>query len=74
MDNYHITKKGDKWQFKKQGTERAINNSDTKTEAVSKMRDYMSEKIGSVKIYKENGRIQEERRYQRKNDPGKSKG
>jgi hypothetical protein len=38
------------------------------------MREYMSNKIGSVKIHKEDGKFQEERTYQRKNDPKKSKG
>lgn len=38
------------------------------------MRDFMSDKVGSVKIHKENGKIQEERTYQRKNGPTKTKG
>jgi len=31
----------------------------------------MNDKIGSVKIHKEDGKFQEERTYQRKNDPRK---
>lgn len=74
MDNYHITKNGDEWKLKKEGAQRAIKNSTTKAEAIDHMRDFMSDKVGSVKIHKENGRIQEERTYQRKDDPTKTKG
>ena len=34
----------------------------------------MSDKVASVKIHKEDGKLQEERTYQRKDDPRKSKG
>lgn len=74
MDNYHITKKGDVWQFKKEGADRAIKNADTKQAIVDHTRDFMKDKVGSVKIHKENGVLQEERTYQRKDDPRKSKG
>lgn len=74
MDNYHITKKGDKWTLKKEGNERAAQTSKTKAEAIQKMREYMADKVGSVKIHKENGQFQEERTYQRKNDPPESPG
>lgn len=74
MNNYHITKKGDKWAFKKEGADRASKTADTKKEIIDKMQSYMSDKVGSVKIHKEDGKFQEERTYQRKNDPHKSKG
>ena len=74
MDNYHIVKDDDKWKFGKEGSNRALQRADTKQEAIDKMRDYMSDKTGSVKIHKENGQFQEERTYQRKDDPKKSKG
>ena len=34
----------------------------------------MKDKVGSIIIHKENGQIQEERTYQKENDPTKSKG
>lgn len=74
MDNYHITKDGDKWKLKKEGSDRAIAKSDTKEDMIKQMQDYMSNKTGSVKIHKENGQIQSERTYQRKDDPPKSRG
>lgn len=74
MDNYHITKKGDKWAFQKEGSDRALRTADTKAEIMVQMREYMSDKVGSVKIHTEEGVIQEERTYQRKDDPTKSKG
>lgn len=74
MDNYHITKDGDKWKLKKEDAERASKTADTKKEIIDQMRDFMSDKIASVKIHKEDGKFQEERTYQRKNDPRRSKG
>lgn len=74
MDNYDITKDGDKWKLKKQGNERASKVADTKQEIINTTREFMADKIGSVKIHKENGQYQEERTYQRKDDPKKSPG
>ena len=74
MDNYHITKDGDKWKLKKEGAERASKTADTKQEIIDQTRDFMSDKTGSVKIHKEDGKIQEERTYPRKSDPSKSPG
>lgn len=74
MDDYHLTKEGHQWQLKKEGAQRAIKNSNTKREALDHMRGYMKDKTGSVKIHDSEGRFQEERTYQRKDDPRKSKG
>lgn len=74
MDNYHITKDNDKWKLTKQGGDRATKTADTKQQLIDKTREYMKDKVGSVKIHKADGEIQEERTYQRKNDPKKSKG
>jgi hypothetical protein len=74
MDNYHITKDGDKWKFQKEGNQRPSKTADTKQEIIKQMRDFMNDKTGSVKIHKKDGLIQEERTYQRKDDPSKSKG
>lgn len=74
MDNYHIVKDGEKWKFSKEGGGRALATAGTKQETIDKARNYMSDRTGSVKIHKENGQFQEERTYQRKDDPRKSKG
>lgn len=74
MDNYHITKDGDKWKLTKEGNQRASKTADTKKEIIKQTQEYMSDKTGSVKIHKEDGKFQEERTYQRKDDPSKSKG
>lgn len=74
MDKFDITKKNEEWVLKKEGAERAIKKSDTKEAAVKHMREYMADKVGSVRIHKQDGAIQEERTYQRVNDPKKSKG
>ncbi len=69
MDKYHITKDGDKWKLQKEGNERPSKTATTKNEIVREMQEYMTDKTGSVKIHKEDGRFQEERTYQRKDDP-----
>ena len=74
LDKYHLTKDNDEWKLKKEGNQKATLTADTKKQAVKDMRDFMKDKTGSVRIHKTNGRIQEERTYQRKNDPKKSKG
>ncbi|ENY0850835.1 DUF2188 domain-containing protein [Escherichia coli] len=74
MDNYHITKDGDKWKLQKEGNDRPSKTATTKAELIKTTSEFMSNKTGSVKIHKEDGKIQEERTYQRKDDPKKSKG
>lgn len=74
MDNYHITKDDKGWKFQKEGSDRALKRSSTKEDVVDQMRDHMKDKTGSVKIHTGDGKFQEERTYQRKDDPTKSKG
>ena len=74
LDKYHLTKKKDEWRLEKAGSNRAVVKAPTKAEAIQKMRKHMSKNEGSVRIHKENGRIQEERTYPRGKDPRKSKG
>lgn len=74
MDNYHITKDGDKWKLKKEGNQRPSKTAETKDDLIQQTREFMEDKTGSVKIHKQDGTIQEERTYQRKDDPRKSKG
>ena len=74
MDNYHVTKDDDKWKLTKEGNRRASKTAATKQEIISAMREYMEDKIGSVKIHKEDGQFQEERTYPRKDDPRKTPG
>jgi len=74
MDNYHITKDENRWKLTKEGNERASKTADTKQEMIDTMREFMKDKTGSVKIHKEDGKIQEERTYQRKDDPRETKG
>ena len=74
MDNYHITKDGTKWKLTKEGAVNASKTAETKKEIIDITREFMANKTGSVKIHKEDGKFQEERTYQRKDDPRKSKG
>ncbi len=74
MDNYHITKDGDHWKFKKAGASRALITAATKKDIIVEMRVYMRNRTGSVKIHKTDGKIQEERTYSRRADPRRSRG
>jgi hypothetical protein len=74
MQNYHIVKNDREWQFKKEGADKALITAETKAEAISQMREYMEDKVGSVKIHNADGKIQEERTYPRSRDPEESEG
>jgi len=74
LDKFHLTKKGNEWKLEKENSNRAVVKADTKAEAVQKMREYMQTHEGSVRIHKEDGKIQEERTYPRSKDPRRSKG
>ena len=78
MKNYHLTKENGDWKLKKEGATRSsevfegMNKQDAIRESAKKLRG--SNEPSSLKIHKENGRIQEERTYPRSADPRKSKG
>lgn len=74
LDKFHLTKKDDEWRLEKAGTNRARVKAPTKAEAMQKMREYMQDNEGSVRIHKVNGQIQEERTYPRSKDPKGTKG
>ena len=74
MKSYHLTKDGNAWNLRPEGGARAVVHAATKMEAIGQMRAYMHDHPGSVKIHKEDGRIQEERTYPKSADPSRSKG
>lgn len=76
MENYDLKKGDDGWKLQKQGAQRAseIYEGMTKQEAVREAAKFMNEHPGSMKIRKENGRIQEERTYPGSADPRRTKG
>ncbi|RXJ21491.1 DUF2188 domain-containing protein [Lelliottia nimipressuralis] len=74
MDNYHITKDGYKWKLQKEGNTKPSKTADTKAEMIKQTQEFMSDKKASVKIHNVDGKIQEERTYQRKDDPKSTKG
>jgi len=63
LDHYKIVKEDNKWKFQKYGADRSIRNFDVKGEAMSFAKEYMTKHRGSLKIYKEDGILQEERTY-----------
>lgn len=76
LPSYHLTKKGENWRLEKAGSDRAVKVFDRKADALKRdvLRKAVGGEGGSVKIHKENGRIQQERTYPRGRDPKDSKG
>lgn len=75
MKKYHLTKKDNQWKLKEEGKERSSKVFDNKQDAVKQSADFIKNKDGgSLKIHLENGKIQEERTYPKKDDPTKSLG
>jgi len=78
MDNFQLKKKDGNWQLKKYGSGKAskVFKGKSKTEATRSAASMLKNrnKPSSLKIKKENGRIQEERTYPGSSDPPKSKG
>lgn len=68
--------KKDKWELTNDKTNKVIKSFENKGDATAGgvLKKILGEEGGSVKIQKENGRIQEERTYPRSEDPRESKG
>ena len=74
MNNYFITKDGDDWKLKKEGSQRATKVADTKSDIIKQTQKFAEGKEISVKIKGVDGKFQEERTYPKSRDPKKSKG
>ena len=74
LDRYDLSKSDKGWRLMKSGATRASVAAPTKAEAVKKMQDFMAKREGTVRIHKEDGKIQEERTYPRSADPKRRKG
>ena len=76
LPSYHLTKKGEKWRLEPAGSDRAIRIFDRKEDALKGgvLREAVGRGGGSVKIHKQDGRIQQERTYPHNRDPKDSKG
>jgi hypothetical protein len=77
LPKFTLTKNDDsgKWDLERDKTHEVVKSFQTKAKATAE--GVLQKAIGgegSVKIQKENGRIQEERTFPRSEDPSKSKG
>ncbi len=74
----HLVKDNDKkdWALMPEGGDRAVRRFDTKEEATKggALSDALGEQGGSVRIHKQDGKIQEERTYPGSKDPPGSRG
>lgn len=72
---YHVTRTEDGWQGKLEGGKKASVTGKTKQQVMKKTIE-IAKKQGnsSVKIHKQNGKIQEERTYPKGTDPYPPKG
>lgn len=68
--------KKDRWELENDKTNRIVKSFDTKEDATAGgvLKKTLGDNGGSVKIQKENGKIQEERTYPGAADPRESKG
>jgi len=68
--------KNEDWELRNDSTDRVVKRFETKAEATAGgvLADAIGNADGSVRIHKENGRIQEERTFPRSKDPRKSPG
>ena len=77
MTNYHLTPHGDGWKLTAEGSERVIDIFRTKEDGVSVCCDVITERdggLGSLKIHRKDGTIEEERTYPRSADPHQTPG
>ena len=75
LDKYHFSKDRDQRKLKKEWAERATKVYDeTKKDSLPDAIKYMKEHGWSLRIHKEDWRIQEERTYPKKDDPTQSPG
>lgn len=70
--NQHVTPKGDKWQVKGAGNEKATSIHDTQKEAIDVARNIARNQNSELFIHGKNGRIRERDSYG--NDPFPPKG
>jgi hypothetical protein len=77
MNAYHLTKSGTIWVLKKENSQTVLVSAFTKERAILQSKEYIQKKNaggGSLRIHKEDGRIEEERTYAPALDPVGSKG
>lgn len=71
-----FNEKKDKWELTNDKTNKIVKSFKNKGDAIAGgvLREILGEDGGSVKIQKENGKIQEERTYPKSKDPAESEG
>lgn len=78
LPSYHLTRDKERggWQLEKAGSDRGKARFETKADALKggALKSAVGMDGGSVKIHKQNGRIQQERTYPSGRDPKSSKG
>lgn len=63
MDIFSIENVDGVWKFKKKGGDKAVKNSERKEELVQYAKKYLSGKSAALKIYKQDGTLQEEKKF-----------
>ena len=61
--NYHLLKAGDEWRLREEGSDDDLFSTETKSEAIEKLSDYMESREGNVVVHKADGAIQLHRSY-----------
>jgi hypothetical protein len=75
MDIYVLTPNDEGgWSLKREDAERSSRNFESKEEALDFAREFMSSREATLKIFKKDGSIQEERTYPKASDPERTPG
>ena len=71
--NYHVTPKGDRWQVKRAGADRASSLHDTQSEAIDRGRDLARQSRGELRVHRPDGTIRDSDSYGRDPHPPKDR-
>lgn len=61
--NYHVTPKGNGWQVKRAGSDRASSLHDTQSDAIDRGRDLARQSQGELRIHRPDGTIRDSDSY-----------
>ena len=72
--NYHLLKAEGEWRLREEGSNDDLFKTETKSDAIEKLSDYMDSREGHVVVHKADGAIQLHRSYPGDNQSDKSSG
>ncbi|MCW3148318.1 DUF2188 domain-containing protein [Stutzerimonas stutzeri] len=74
MQNYHITREGERWLLREEGDRRVLIETASRDEILREARDYMKLRTAMVRVHGDDGGVEEEHRYPEEQNPLASRG